>query len=1055
MGSRVTPWPLRGVAPLSPTWRYDNLDDSLSSYDTEGGLPGELVPTDPLATARLRLLGTAQTETLTLTGVPTREASQGGVAYLRESEAIQDLRGWDPPNVLSRVFRPVELGDASASGNEIVTIPSSQHVVISDKQHGPIVVWSPVTQAIVAGTGSPAYYGYGLWVRGRGGVAGADRVYSRGENGISYSDDGCITWSDIPVKYWNLAVDTRVIALPGGALIEYGQDVYRISDDEGQSWAVFSALSLDTDEGAACALDTGEWLEIRIGGAGLLTAYRLVPGTASDQVPAGAGVAVHTTFAADAVTVAQDADGIVWLIAKADGDDRIDVFYSTDRGGSWLRAQCGLWHSRSSVVMTPVGLTFAGGSGWLLLDDPSGGRGTYLCQLGGWSNIVHSTSVSGETPADLGPDDVRALFVGPRSAMTGGPVVASMAACVDSETWIGNADPDTYGSGRYTASGTGVDTYPADDCAMVVTTTAQTFRRRHTAGASTITYGYLRGTFENQSGGSLTTPLYSIAISDGSTYFSEVTVGATATQIRFNDRSTGSLTTLTTVTVGGEIEVWIVLWRDSGGDVVAQCAYREKGTTKWTIAYAGVLADDPTPPSNSRIDFGSSTSGTAVRRYVSCEWALFAAGTPPGFDPVRSGRWLGDTSTTNYVREAPVFGRAVSGLPVPLGDGLPSVVGGGRVRMGDTWTAAPRYAHGIERLFPEIVASPSRGWRSGTQGDQDLVITTPNARWLGSYSLAIGLLNTNVRGVRLDVWTGAAWSTLATYDTAITGLSWTRTGDMIEVDTGQSSTAWPRINLADFVGCDFYLNSTTVRRVVECWAGEWTPSATARPVLRLEGITGAEAGSGTAGALVPRNAVLIAHKIETPRTRYRIRILSVSPTLPDGRHRIGKLPVCGFIPFGRPHSGGWSYSHDPAAIDDTDALGNDERQYLGVLRRSLTVNWETLIEDNLVGSSKAPDYLAPDGAGKALIAKNDVAGMLRGVFEISRGFADPVLVLPAVAGTQYHVIRNPKHVFYGRCMSGLTITNNAGNDDDDTTDHLRTGDGLSSTVSPLTFREIL
>ena len=475
-------------------------------------------------------------------------------------------------------------------------------------------------------------------------------------------------------------------------------------------------------------------------------------------------------------------------------------------------------------------------------------------------------------------------------------------------------------------------------------------------------------------------------VSGGSTAANEITVasriddGATGIEIQVRFSTTGyqcydvnaaaNVGSAQTIDMTDGAEVLIHL---SSAGIATAHRTRDGASGKDFVMGATGTLNTTSTGAVARIRFGHPTAATGESNW----WEVHCA--------VNLGRgWVGETTSPDDLRPAPLLS-----TPVYAYDGI-SVAGvGGPFAFGETWTSEPRYpypstdilfadAPSHRRVFKSVTGSPPAAqvfaWRY-VDGFSTARLTSP--------SIALILRGCNWRTATLARYRAGAWSTLASIDlaTGLTSLPFTRTGDTITVDTGGSSTAPWYMHRNALVGATVDLGGGDLRTVVGNDDGAWTTAGTVkRPVLRLDGIDGTEAASGTCNIWMPGGAIIV-HTASTDQEAagYRLTIASqatVSGALECKAH-LGPL----VFTFGKPASQR-TMRRTGNLSERTLPDGDRQRLTLGPAAESTTVAFvDGHATHHVGGSAPSPDYHVFATSGRPVNARGAEAGVIAGIMQ--------------------------------------------------------------------------
>lgn len=1093
MATRIIPDALRGLLIPSAlaTWALVGANTgttSTSLWNASGPHPGSPVLTDALSEFRAELSGEQSSDLRVVqmnAGLPGLR--QGGIgariAYRAEADtgvdgktAVAgdgDYRGWEPPNVITGYTGIFALAaSATYTFGGAAVIPSTQQLIVVYTQ----LTGGSSTQSALYTHATDTWTTGGLVPHPLNGanrsiatfvIPTSERVVAvivdNNDQTVQYSDDKGTTWGVYSVNPFRssvagTALRTRAHYMPNGdvgyvMMLSTGNLSIHASRDIGASFTLVKTWAFGGSKNHdVIALQSGRLMYVSINAATSFIETRTV-GSVWDDPSTLTAVSVDVTTTWADVTGYQDADGTIYVIGRisSGSNDSLYLFKSEDEGVTWKKYPHGIYKSEDAATY-PTSLFAVGAHGrGNLFHQNVAAPGTLdlsvcVLQLGGWSNCVLDENYE-STETD---PDVRRISPGPSTLTTTGRA-----------QWLPYDLPADTGAIWTETVGAVIALTSSGD--MTVTSTAGQRYWTLTAGLGTGMGAVVevRG-YACTSGGSLTatqagwevrtangTQDYAIYIRWDTTGFRIYDANAAATL--------ATITLATSTTIRADVRVCL---RYTTSFARVEVFYKVTGTSKWIMGYQGAPTIAGAPAATGTFRWGNVATGTAVSRW---RYVSVVASTPT---TTKGSIWksrlssyvVGATSSVHYG----ILGKLASGTAYPLYDnataGATFVTGRGVARFGDYQKFPVSYDYGPETLFQEISPSPDEQWRSSDETEQYYTwsFASTRANWLGNYSIGVAFLNTNFRTAYLEYWDGAAWQIAGTYDAAtdFSALRFNRSGDMITPATGGASTFGRYLHAEEAVGAVMELSATKFRRIAEHTPGTWdTVNTTARPTIRLEGTDGSEPASGTTGKIYARNGVLIVHKVETHYTRWRVRI--PAQTTPDGQFRGGVMLLGGVHAFGRQWSKGWSMDAEPNATITEDTRGTTRVEENGRVVRQWSVAWpDTVRQKGLQqAATTAPDYLAPDGAGKPLVARNDVPWALVGMLQKVQSGKIPVVLLrsfPDATSSSTCVITDPTLFLYCRLMNAVRIEHVEGTEEKS---GARSGEVYR--VGTLIFREIV
>jgi hypothetical protein len=981
-----------------------------------------------------------------------------------------DLRGWNPPTAVTGYVHLDTHGVGIPACPSACVVPSSQLVVVASVDETAdrikVVTWDPYTNA----AGTTYTVATASTSSGNDRVAivcvpGSERLVVYGQDAHGYtayfSEDSGATWDPYAFDVLKapaadiMAAPTRKKAFISPVTGDWGlwfmenQAAQQFnSTDAGASFTDVNAGDVDFAGGDwppdVIMTRTGRVIFLRgdpTTGAALIR----VLASNADLLSAATDVTLAdpTSITSDYGWLVEDWDGVIYAMILQNGTDAIKTFASDDNGDTWEMCDHGPLRGAAdaaAMAMTPGTLVAAAGACHFVHGiniGPTGSRVITTC--GGWSNVVMAEDTDGGPGTSTNPDTRRVGYGVHAGSGAGGSA--------ESGVWLPWETPNLAG---WTMAGAGTQSLAsnANGADLLVTTTAgqnKTYEFDF-VGPDDIQGILAHAVLTPVSGGSATQPDigFQLVISDlVATRAFGINVSVTTTAVQVQDYAgAADIGSPWTFTAGQTIEIKAGIRQfTSDNDHHVEVFARVYGTTAWVLvteANAGDLTDGGAGDT-ARVVWGNIAGGAG-----SAKWRMMTYYGQADTAEDRWRLWQGSPSPAigagSDQGHWPVIGRPAAAIPYPLGDarahpnggtvtGAPFVRGvGGPARFGERFANAVGYGYGPDRLFSEVFPSPSDGWQSITGASTtdmwfSFVLPSDNARTLGSYSVGVAFEKINFRYAKLQEWTGAAWATLGTFDAAIGGLStlkWTRTGDMITV-TSTSPAGDRYIAEGELIGGTFDLDGT-IRRIADNSPGVWSDGVTMQITIRLEGVTGSEGASGTAGSIWCPRGVLIVHKAETPRTRWRVLIEAQDTA--DDTFQCGKLIMGGFVPFGKQWSRGYAMDADPNVNISEDARGTTHVDVKGDVRRSWTVSWvDGLLTRGTQGTAPVPDYLASSTAstGKALAGYNDVATLALGVLAKLRGKACVLLRSVPTSDAATYSITDRNLFLYSRLISSLRV----------------------------------
>ena len=371
----------------------------------------------------------------------------------------------------------------------------------------------------------------------------------------------------------------------------------------------------------------------------------------------------------------------------------------------------------------------------------------------------------------------------------------------------------------------------------------------------------------------------------------------------------------------------------------------------------------------------------------------------------------------------------------PYGTIAPTYVSGGVSIRGvdgpasprDRFTIAPRFEYPIENIQPEHETSRRREWRSTDETQQRIAwsFDGPNPyRTLGLWLTGINWRTGSLEGYNVNA---AAWQTIATIDAASlqSGLPYTRTNDLVTVDTGASVNGMRYYEHGELIGGTADLGGGKKRRVTFNGAGLWDTDATAQhPLVRLTGIDGTEAASGTMDLWAPRLLVVV-HNVSPIYTGFRLNIDASQGTV-DGYYKIGQMALGAAYLFTHDYS--WGRVINVSANVDVTTYRDGTRSAFkrGEPRRSVTFGWAEGVDVSPIsGVLPDPDYVKTTATGGAATVgyRGDQPSLLQALSVQVDGAYKPLVYMPRInrGAPDTITLSSPQAAIFGRLVSDVQI----------------------------------
>jgi len=478
-------------------------------------------------------------------------------------------------------------------------------------------------------------------------------------------------------------------------------------------------------------------------------------------------------------------------------------------------------------------------------------------------------------------------------------------------------------------------------------------------------------------------------------------------------------------TLGDAARDWLLVVDESK----AHLLYKAPTEHKWTSAVSGTLAAySSTSSLVSKVVWGHINGSTNL---LTTNWHWIGVNC----EPHETGIPMATAST--YTNPDDLLGRpfALSQLYVEQGTRVSSR--GSSSYQADTWTIPPRYEYGVHNIDPMISGSPSVPWMSTTDAaeqrlmwelDGDGVTTT----FLNS-SIFVYIGRPNFSTAYLEAYNtiGPTWDTLITINAlALDGISYSRNGSRVSVDTGTSQTATRYFQMDELVDGYFIFDADGsaggpyVRKIEANSEGMWTDDDTRRLEIRVKNSDLASIPvSGDAQVIAPQ-VVAVRHKLTTSYPKYRIRIPAT--TTAEGKHSAGVISVGPLVVLGRDYDYPWTWAIEPNTEISEGADGQRRVEQMGPARRTVEVSWpEGWDQTKIQGDSPDPDFIvARDAAGYTGIGVRDDATILEGLVRRTAGGQYPVVLIPkvdpATGSADEFSYTGVSQMLYGRTLGGVT-----------------------------------
>ena len=707
---------------------------------------------------------------------------------------------------------------------------------------------------------------------------------------------------------------------------------------------------------------------------------------------------VIDSVACSDLTVSVDEVGNVWaFVTTTAARGTIRVYVSEDGGNTFVRCE-DAWSSADAATYTR-NFQAAWARGWLVLahawttdttTNPQGSIGTLWTS--GWSNLLANGYAAGQVHSG-------------RQTWAGGT--------------FGNYLPIELPSALAGWGLTGTPTLNTGALQFGTGVSIATF----TLGSGDPVLAIVDVELSSGSGASATNDVVTqIHVADNLTLYSMMCrLDAANSRVRVLDPN-GTMEVDVTIDVDEPFQM--LLYIGPNGVFPWAMWWRRPWDTLWTLGAdydtdGTMLVDGGAGLPTSRLQFGHATGAVNVSR-----WRLAAVRDAElrvtGVQDVPFG--IGAEYGNSVAPTPSEFGGQITTQPRALPDvGSESAAAFLSARrgpgvIGEEFGILPDYDFGVHHLFADLSPSPARPWRSADLTEQLIVfdLGANNTQNIGSmWQYAMVLRNTNIRTAYLQRWTGAAWSTVITYDaaTGFSALGYERAGAYIRPTT--SSAAGGRFIGRNELAGGFALldNGGTVyaRRIVSNSPGTWRDPAAVGPTLwpevELEGITGAEPGSGSVTlvwpdgcALATASGTVIAGRQPDSTARYwRLRI-PVQDVV-DAYYQIGAFVPCTVAGLGKQWSRGFSKDSEPNASLAVSRRGTRRKRQRGPVGDRWVLSWQDGVLDTFQEQA-VPTYLGHADVVPtlypAIATRDDVWRLLRGLLRETEGGSAAVVVIDEV-----------------------------------------------------------
>ncbi|MCP4962789.1 MAG: hypothetical protein GY925_26415 [Actinomycetia bacterium] len=994
MGADVSRDTFQGVLLADPAWTPDHLWAAESSYDEADPQVGTVEPDSGVSTSLvLEASGTpSSTADLNVRTQRGGHPGAGQAAFAWRTGGTGDWYGWDSPHLLVGWDSPNAVYSTSGNGAfhpRAVRRVGSQGVTIVTSEFV-----SPDYEIVVFGLGADGEADFGAPVT----VYAPDEalhtypdivalpsgrlqvfafVYDTDESlaqvRMWYTDDatGKTGWTlgqtaCLPAGIDNSAsaVDRLRVSYGSGQwclVLEHGTNLRQYASTDG---ALFEEVGSAWAESGHDLLYSQGLFILGYLGSSYLTIRRV--GSAFDAFEDAAAIAATVATSTATVALAASEDGALYLYGTP--NNALNFALSRDNGATWLEGlsdsgitwgQVGLVNysacfALGHVVMVGNGTGVAARNGTL-----------YVAHLGGYSTVTY-------------PEASRSRAVDQQSFHSGG--------------WASEDDL----SAHFTDNSTGTPTEGfASSGAVTITCGAGDNALYDFTSAAGVDYPEVTALVHlNHTAGATATSVY-VRTSKTTPFYTEVRVDFDGATVEAFDTGAGSLAAGTAL--AGEVDVLVAV-RGRSATIWAR-VYTNTGARAWTqIATTTTLTQTASAVTN-RIRLEVAASSTA--HFWSCLYQVEA--TTIGATTLRMGRYL----SSGLTNPDDLFGRAYPVLqPGYVGNGLSLRATDGPTYSGETFTMEVQHERGIERFFPTPYRDSSLRWRSlTTTQDMDVAVQlfAGSDRYLLSDTIGIYWIG-NCRSVSLEGYSGAAWTQMLDCDLDLSGLRFTRTGNVVIPGTGGSSGSARYFHRHELVGCWFEFPNGDIRPILGNGEGNWDAGAVdeKRPYLLLDDIDDGENASGTTGRIWFNRGAAIIH-LGGANTWEGLKV-SLRPTSggggapPDGYFE-AKCVVGPVVAFGR-RPGRQRVLERTHRVDVEEFADGSKRVHqrsAGRQFRRVELSWPEL-DIRAARGSQDPDYIlgTATAGGEPIAHATDTPLQLAGLFEELDGPFQPCVLLPRI-----------------------------------------------------------
>ena len=675
------------------------------------------------------------------------------------------------------------------------------------------------------------------------------------------------------------------------------------------------------------------------------------------------------------LTVWADDAGSLYLAVRGMSSDDSIIYRSHNSGVTWASMSL---HTPVSAIGVWLSAMNSGSS------YPVQIAGTHQCGR----SVIFSTWETVSTGA--GDDSLVAHWLGGFSTITM-PGSSTFKSDDDragwSKSWLAMDEPQDSG---WSVFGAGSDTLGA--AKMTISTTGANRGYQRTISGSPSDGVILRARFKMLSGGSTASLHAGVAIElgDGSDEW-QIEARADFSPAEILIRDVHGAASIGTISVGSwvtQVDLLIAMknrvvrtwWKNSSSGGAQDRVWTE-GPSSTSLVSSGAAG-------SMRVTFGHPNSSTS-----SSEWYELH---------ISGGDANGLGLTTAPPLPDDLFPRtfAGAGFAAYVDDGVKVTAVDGPARRNDEYHIDTRYGFPVERLWASESPSPRVKWRSTNTSQQDLALSfrdgTEESTPLND-TIGICLQGANFREWELagyDIPT-AAWVTLIDGDLAAgkTGLGWLRLGDTIVPNTATPGATF-YLSPNELAG-GFMKLGNDYRKIKTNTEGLWGGVTHKIPHIILEGITGAEATSGSGGFISVPNGAATVNLLGAAYSGYRLRINSQGGV--DPYFEMGNMIIGPCLFFGQQYSWGRSIQTTANVELFTQLDGTSRTVQRGPSARAVQFAWTDGI-DMTDAFSPDPDYIKNTTTAGALpvVSRWDTPYQMEGLIGLLDGPDTPIVYLPSV-----------------------------------------------------------